>query len=104
MFAVPWWPLTKRHWPTALQDNTYTETRQGICQAVDALKSTLMEANVDTWVRGRPHASDHAPAWIQLRDAGIARLVKTIGRRAATKGEGRARSAKAKTRRGIRKK
>ena len=68
------------------------------------LKSTLMEANVDTWVRGRPHASDHAPAWIQLRDAGIARLVKTIGRRAATKDEGRARSAKAKTRRGIRKK
>jgi exodeoxyribonuclease III len=26
----------------------------------------LIDANVDTWVRGQPHASDHAPTWIEL--------------------------------------
>jgi exodeoxyribonuclease-3 len=26
----------------------------------------LESAGVDRWVRGEPHASDHAPAWIQL--------------------------------------
>jgi exodeoxyribonuclease-3 len=29
----------------------------------------LVEAGVDTWVRGLPDASDHAPAWITLADA-----------------------------------
>jgi exodeoxyribonuclease III len=26
----------------------------------------MTAAGVDTWVRGEPHASDHAPAWIEL--------------------------------------
>ena len=26
----------------------------------------LVEAGVDTWVRGQPHASDHAPTWVRL--------------------------------------
>ena len=26
----------------------------------------LLDAGVDRWVRGRPHASDHAPAWVTL--------------------------------------
>jgi exodeoxyribonuclease-3 len=30
------------------------------------LKACLAEAGVDTWVRGQPHASDHAPAWVRL--------------------------------------
>ena len=30
------------------------------------LAPCLGEAGVDTWVRGRPHASDHAPAWVTL--------------------------------------
>jgi exodeoxyribonuclease-3 len=28
----------------------------------------LVDANVDRWVRGQEHASDHAPAWIELRE------------------------------------
>ena len=30
------------------------------------LQGRLVAAGVDTWVRARPHASDHAPAWITL--------------------------------------
>ncbi|WBY01914.1 exodeoxyribonuclease III [Ramlibacter tataouinensis] len=30
------------------------------------LAPALVQAGVDTWVRGRPHASDHAPAWVRL--------------------------------------
>jgi exodeoxyribonuclease III len=32
----------------------------------DELRPRLRDANVDTWVRGQPHASDHAPVWIEL--------------------------------------
>ena len=32
-----------------------------------ALASRLVDANVDKAVRGRPGASDHAPAWIEVR-------------------------------------
>ena len=30
------------------------------------LAPRLVEAGVDTWVRGQPHASDHAPAWMVI--------------------------------------
>ncbi len=30
------------------------------------LRSKLIEAGVDTWVRGEPGASDHAPTWVRL--------------------------------------
>jgi exodeoxyribonuclease-3 len=30
------------------------------------LAPKLVDAGVSTWVRGKPHASDHAPAWIEL--------------------------------------
>ena len=30
------------------------------------LAPCLLQAGVDTWVRGEPHASDHAPTWITL--------------------------------------
>lgn len=32
------------------------------------LKKRLRAAGIDTWVRGQPHASDHAPTWIELAD------------------------------------
>jgi exodeoxyribonuclease-3 len=32
-----------------------------------ALRPRLAEAGVDTWVRGRPNASDHAPTWIVIQ-------------------------------------
>lgn len=41
----------------------------------------LVSAGVDTWVRGQPGASDHAPTWITLRDAGAAPR-KTAAKRA----------------------
>jgi len=28
----------------------------------------LVDAGVDSWVRGQSHASDHAPAWVELRE------------------------------------
>ncbi|AEG93164.1 exodeoxyribonuclease III [Ramlibacter tataouinensis] len=31
-----------------------------------ALAPCLQDAGVDAWVRGQPHASDHAPAWVRL--------------------------------------
>ena len=41
----------------------------------------LRDANVDRWVRGEPHASDHAPTWVELsnkaaKPARAKRLVK----------------------------
>lgn len=33
------------------------------------LKPCLSDANVDREVRGRPHASDHAPVWVELEPA-----------------------------------
>ena len=30
------------------------------------LAPCLIQAGVDSWVRGQPHASDHAPAWLTL--------------------------------------
>jgi exodeoxyribonuclease-3 len=32
-----------------------------------ALKTQLADAGVDTWVRGQPGASDHAPTWVRLK-------------------------------------
>jgi exodeoxyribonuclease-3 len=34
-----------------------------------ALRQELLGAGVDTWVRGRAGASDHAPTWVQLKKA-----------------------------------
>jgi exodeoxyribonuclease-3 len=31
------------------------------------LKPKLKNAGVDRWVRDLPHASDHAPTWIELK-------------------------------------
>jgi exodeoxyribonuclease-3 len=35
------------------------------------LAPCLREAAVDTWVRGQPHASDHAPTWVRLDLGGL---------------------------------
>ncbi|WP_109482424.1 exodeoxyribonuclease III [Paraburkholderia sp. C35] len=36
----------------------------------------MRDADVDSWVRGEPHASDHAPAWVVLDLDGHATAVK----------------------------
>jgi exodeoxyribonuclease-3 len=54
------WDYFRRHW----------ETNSGL--RIDhlllnrPLAGRLTAAGVDTWVRGRPNASDHAPAWVKL--------------------------------------
>jgi exodeoxyribonuclease-3 len=40
------------------------------------LAARLMDANVDRWVRGQPHASDHAPTWVVLSDNSTPKVAK----------------------------
>jgi exodeoxyribonuclease-3 len=47
------------------------------------LAAHLIDANVDTWVRGLPKASDHAPAWVQI--LATAKPRATSAKRAAKK-------------------
>jgi exodeoxyribonuclease III len=44
------------------------------------LAPCLVAAGVDTWVRGEPHASDHAPTWVELD---LSRLAPASGGKAA---------------------
>ncbi|MEO8857073.1 MAG: exodeoxyribonuclease III [Burkholderiaceae bacterium] len=46
------------------------------------LAPRLVDAGVDRWVRGEPHASDHAPTWVVLKDAAASR--KSAPARATT--------------------
>jgi exodeoxyribonuclease-3 len=38
----------------------------------------LTAANVDCWVRGEPHASDHAPVWVELAEGSASRPKKRM--------------------------
>jgi len=78
------WDYFRRHW----------ETNSGLridhLLLNEALAPCLVEAGVDAWVRGQPHASDHAPTWVRLdltrRQAATAATElaeKSAGRRAA---------------------
>jgi exodeoxyribonuclease III len=55
------WDYFRRHW----------ETDSGL--RIDHLllsasvAPALRDAGVDKWVRGEPHASDHAPTWVELK-------------------------------------
>lgn len=44
-----------------------------------ALAPRLLDANVDTWVRGEPGASDHAPVWVEI----ALPLERSVNRRSA---------------------
>ncbi|TFZ08119.1 exodeoxyribonuclease III [Ramlibacter humi] len=48
-----------------------------------ALAPSLAAAGVDTWVRGQPHASDHAPAWVRLETKNAAAPRKRAARKTA---------------------
>jgi exodeoxyribonuclease-3 len=62
------------------------------------LAPRLVDANVDGWVRGEAHASDHAPTWVELSDVpsagGSGRRKRSVPSRPAI--EGLSRGAKAK--------
>jgi exodeoxyribonuclease III len=48
-----------------------------------ALKKRLVNAGVDRDVRSAPHASDHAPVWIELSDAQASRKTRRPGTKPA---------------------
>ena len=54
------WDYFRRHWQT----NSGLRIDHVLLDA--KLKPRLLDAGVDTWVRGLPGASDHAPAWVEL--------------------------------------
>jgi exodeoxyribonuclease III len=55
------WDYFRQHWQTnsGLRIDHLLLSRD--------LAPKLQDAGVDTWVRGEPHASDHAPTWITLK-------------------------------------
>ena len=54
------WDYFRNHWQT----NSGLRIDHLLVNPVLAVR--LRGAGVDTWVRGQPRASDHAPAWIEL--------------------------------------
>lgn len=68
------WDYFRKHW----------ETNSGL--RIDhlllnkTLAPCLAQAGVDAWVRGQPHASDHAPTWVRL-DLGKLSAVAPTARR-----------------------
>jgi exodeoxyribonuclease-3 len=61
------WDYFRQHW----QRNAGLRIDHLLLNA--ELKDRLVAGGVDTWVRGREHASDHAPAWITLSKPGLKR-------------------------------
>jgi exodeoxyribonuclease-3 len=54
------WDYFRQHWPK----NSGLRIDHLLLNA--PLKSQVIDAGVDTWVRGQPGASDHAPTWVRL--------------------------------------
>ena len=57
------WDYFRQHWQT----NSGLRIDHLLLNA--ELTPRLTDAGVDTWVRGRPGASDHAPTWVRLEMA-----------------------------------
>jgi exodeoxyribonuclease III len=56
------WDYFRQHW------QTNSGLRIDHLLLSKDLASKLQDAGVDKWVRGEPHASDHAPTWITLKE------------------------------------
>jgi exodeoxyribonuclease-3 len=54
------WDYFRQHW----EKNSGMRIDHLLLNA--PLKSRMVEAGVDRWVRGQPGASDHAPTWVRL--------------------------------------
>jgi exodeoxyribonuclease-3 len=54
------WDYFRQHW----QRNSGLRIDHLLLSA--GLAPKLLDAGVNTWVRGEPGASDHAPTWIEL--------------------------------------
>src|SRR5438876_5576832 len=57
------WDYFRQHW----QKNSGLRIDHLLLNPL--LQSRLADAGVDTWVRGQPGASDHAPTWVRLENA-----------------------------------
>jgi len=57
------WDYFRQHW----QKNSGMRIDHLLLNPI--LRSKLVDAGVDTWVRGQPAASDHAPTWVRLESA-----------------------------------
>jgi exodeoxyribonuclease III len=57
------WDYFRQHWPRN------AGLRIDHLLLNEALGPRLLAVGVDTWVRGQPHASDHAPAWVEIADS-----------------------------------
>ncbi|CAN5595324.1 exodeoxyribonuclease III [soil metagenome] len=75
------WDYFRQHWPrnAGLRIDHLLLSRD--------LAARLTGANVDRWVRGEEHASDHAPTWVELGDAPMptAKKAKPAAKRAPAK-------------------
>lgn len=70
------WDYFRRHW------DTNSGLRIDHLLLNEPVASMLRGAGVDKWVRGEPHASDHAPTWVDLDlDAGG----EVVGKKATAK-------------------
>ncbi len=58
------WDYFRRHW------QTNSGLRIDHLLASPSLAPRILEAGVDTWVRGLAHASDHAPTWLSIDPLG----------------------------------
>ncbi len=56
-----YWDYFRQHW----EKNSGQRIDHLLLNA--PLQARLTNAGVDTWVRGQPSASDHAPAWVEVR-------------------------------------
>ncbi|VXC16111.1 Exodeoxyribonuclease III [Burkholderia sp. 8Y] len=56
------WDYFRQHW------QTNSGLRIDHLLLSKDLATRLQDAGVDKWVRGEPHASDHAPAWVVLKE------------------------------------
>jgi exodeoxyribonuclease-3 len=73
------WDYFRQHWEknSGLRIDHLLLSRQ--------VAKTMRDAGVDRWVRGEPHASDHAPTWVELGSGGGSAVKKTAVKKTAVK-------------------
>ncbi len=65
------WDYFRNHW------QTNSGLRIDHLLLSKRLRPGLIAAGVDTWVRGKPHASDHAPTWIEIANDALTRTKRS---------------------------
>ena len=73
------WDYFRQHWPR----NAGLRIDHLLLSA--DLAPRLQAAGVDTWVRGLPGASDHAPTWVTLAPVGAKKKTNVPKRKPAAK-------------------